>query len=320
MRSMKFFWVLPLFVLFTACGKKSDTGSNELTGLPLASSDAKAFQTMDEAGARQVDTDYNHTFTSIFGGTDAASVNKFYIDRVRHFIDLDRSKFKASNDLPNDKWRTPPANPTETPIPHDPSVKVGASNIGISLWLQGVINDAQVVVYDQDNLRIPVRSSRSGIIALGAGYLASVTSKRTGKSIPLPAEYRQAILLHEGRHSDCTGGLTQTQINTIRDVSDADDFEKKFPVMACGHLHTICKSGDYAGLAACDNEGFGAYTVGAVYALAAYNSSQDPIAKEILKSTFIDYFSRMESIDWNDLLSGKLHLIPDMTSSGVSGI
>ena len=143
-------------------------------------------------------------------------------------------------------------------------------------------------------------SSHVGIIQLGAGY----------KEKFAPSIVRQSTLIHEARHSDCTGGIKRSVL---------DDLLKGiFPEnSSCGHLHVKCPAGhDYAGYMACDKGAWGAYAVEAVYGsvISKTCTNCSETEKQIALISALDSVSRVLVLD--DMLAGRLGP-PDMTSSGV---
>ena len=87
--------------------------------------------------------------------------------------------------------------------------------------------------------------------------------------------------------------------------------------MACGHFHTYCPDSmkDLAGLAACDGQPWGAYSVGFVYQAALAVSETDPVRKAVLEAGAVDSFSRLQ-FDTDAMLSGD-DGPPDMSSAGL---
>ena len=315
---------LPLFLilacLVSACGKSSTTSSNdaESSRIALAQSDADQFKNFNSGGGQAVDQAFNQTFTKIFGGNDAASVQRYFNDRVHHFVDSKKISFLADGKETNTNWLNGPsaqsgANPSPTP---DITNEIQALNITTPLWLDGLVNGIHIELKDGNGNTYPIDSTRSGIVELGAAYLTTIQSD-SGQTYPIPVEARQAILVHEARHSDCTGGFSGAQLTELQNVTDSDDFVAKFPLMNCGHLHQKCAAGDYAGIEACDGEAFGAYTMGAIYALAGMHNNTDEVAVQILRANFFDYLSRVQNnIDMHAVLTGQIAITPDMTSDG----
>jgi hypothetical protein len=214
--------------------------------------------------------------------------------------------------LPDQGWLTEPtANPALlTGATAGP--QTGALNISTLFWLEAAVANTQVKLTVNDQV-IPITSTRTGVMVLGEGYKAT-TSDTQGNSYPLPPEYRQAILVHEGRHSDCTGGLPQRELEIMRAATSATDFHQQIPLPHCGHTHVICPSGTYKGIPACDVERFGAYTVGAVYLAAMLGGQTDEVALKILQTAVLDNESRF----LGSAAQSPDEQSPNMNSDGVT--
>jgi hypothetical protein len=140
---------------------------------------------------------------------------------------------------------------------------------------------------------IPVDSSRVGFLLFGPGYVGHTEIQ--GRQVPVPVEYRQEILVHEARHSDCTGGIDEAALDIARHASTSRMFTREFPRRQCGHLHVYCPRGPHAGLAACDEDPWGAYAIGAVFAAGAALSATTRTAHDVMIATAIDSLSRLLS-------------------------
>ncbi len=116
------------------------------------------------------------------------------------------------------------------------------------------------------------------------------------------------ILIHEARHSDCTGGVL---------ASDLERFENRQPMKRheCGHSHALCPSGPLEGEFACDEHPWGAYVVDAIYSgavsLTCTNCSETD--KTVAEAMSLDSISRL-TYDFSDLMNGRFGA-PDMSSS-----
>lgn len=190
-------------------------------------------------------------------------------------------------------------------------IKVGAENLSSQWWLEGVVNNVTPTLYINGQT-IPITSSRAGIIMLADGY-PGVVKLSDGSVQDAPPAHRQAILMHEARHSDCTGGLSENEIQMMRDAQSYDDFLSQVKLPHCGHLHAICPSGTYQGLAACDVERFGAYTVGMIYEASMINAQTNEIDRKALQISALDSKSRFLGSAANSLDEQT----PNMTSDGV---
>jgi hypothetical protein len=313
---------LPIFctivaLAVSACGKSAS--EDNLSPQELAQRDITAMSSVDSGGADRVDAKYNGIFSAIFGGTSGAQISQYFQARVHHIVDTKRIVLSPSR-FENENWLKSPAPAAPQPAPDadtgtggSKKYQTGALNIGAVLWLEGMVNQVSVSYQPQDGDAVQIDSTRAGIVELGDGYIG--TAKTTdGGTIKVPAQYRQAILLHEARHSDCTGGITEAQLKTLRGLKDTNEYEQTFDTMPCGHLHRICTQGDLAGMAACDSEAWGAYTVGSIYALASLAGANDKQSIAIFKSQFADQIARVH-VDLDALLNGDLGK-PDMSSQG----
>jgi hypothetical protein len=99
-------------------------------------------------------------------------------------------------------------------------------------------------------------------------------------------------------------------------MTDESDTEETFPELPCGHLHRVCIQGDFAGLDICDNEPWGGYTVGSIYAMAALHSATSETDIAVLEGYLVDQFARVQ-VDQNQLLEGNLG-DPDMSHADYS--
>jgi|GEM_PF-1512832 len=330
MKSVKILGITGLLGLLTmsslACGNSDNnaqpgTQPPQQDTLTLANSDLSLIDSISTLGPVMVDARNHQIFSKIFGGTTGVEVRAFFDARVHHMVDLAKASVSPSQ-FASEKWLTPPAPSSPAPAPTSPpdgannnpkaGLKIGALNIGSALWLEGLINQVSVVM-QLDGVAVPLESSRTGIISFGEGYAAEETLS-DGRVIPLPAEMRQSILLHEARHSDCTGGINDALIADLQNMTDSEATEKKYPNFTCAHLHRTCTGGDFKGLPICDNEAFGAYTVGAVYALASYGSAPEGLNQRIMKLLFVDQISRVQ-VDIEKLFGGELG-DPDMSHTG----
>jgi hypothetical protein len=190
---------------------------------------------------------------------------------------------------------------------------VGAANIGTAIWFLGILDRVTPVITIAGQT-VSVDSSRVGLMEIGPGYLKSIVTDKD-EVIEIPAEYRQAILLHEARHSDCTNGVSQSQLDAARVAKSSTEFYANYKALSCGHLHILCPAGHaFAGLPACDSEPWGAYAVQAIFQIAA-SKVLTGIDQRILEIQAMDSLDRVQ-VDHDKLLRGDLGS-PDMTSGEV---
>jgi hypothetical protein len=145
--------------------------------------------------------------------------------------------------------------------------EMGAANMGAAVWLLAVVNDLSVSCR-VGATEFPINGTRTGLMMFGPGYKEK--EKLIGPlKMKLPPEYRQSILVHEARHSDCPTGLTEDDLEVARNSHNMKEFDREFKGRRCGHVHTFCPAGHaLEGEAACDDVPYGAYYFGAVYSAA----------------------------------------------------
>jgi hypothetical protein len=139
---------------------------------------------------------------------------------------------------------------------------------------------------------------------MGPGYKSQVSVQ--GRTITIPASYRQAILVHEARHSDCSVDVSTQDFRVGRTASSMRQFLSDFKKIECGHMHALCPKGhELAALAACDRQPWGAYTVGLVFEMARLKDATDPLERRILEASIADGPTRL-LFDVNDMLKGEM--------------
>lgn len=152
------------------------------------------------------------------------------------------------------------------------------SNIGSALYLGGK-KERQVygMKISRGLLRtaekVEITSPRAGIIQIGAGLFAPELAVNIDNQDALANSiFRLGTFFHEARHSDGNG-------------------------TSLGFLHTNCPAGhDYAGLAACDENLNGPYTVGTLMMAEMSKACEENCSekdKETLKILVIDSASRI---------------------------
>jgi hypothetical protein len=255
-------------------------------------------------------------FKQVFGGYSGENVRDFISQRIKYFISFDDLLLLNNSYI----RQSDPASDNELNWTHIKNSenfknKVAASNLGIQLWLQSLIDQEPATITLKNWQRIPITSSRVGIMLIGPAYDASLTQP-DGSLVSLPREYRQSLLVHEARHSDCVGGVTQHDLEGVRKVSSYSEFLEKFNSKKCGHLHALCREGDYKDLPACDSMLWGSYGIQALYLEAALEKEVVGSQKwQLLLTTFIDTRNRLQ-FDYNlDMIQGLED--PDLNSLGL---
>ncbi len=183
-----------------------------------------------------------------------------------------------------------------------------AANLGTLGWFISLAMQPKETVFRFGETILPIQESRVGVVQLGRIY-----SKRRFLGLgeaKLPSIVRISTLVHEARHSDCTGGVTMGQVEALLNQGVVLN-------PSCGHLHGECPAGhDLAGITACDTHAWGAYAVGAVFSAWVERSCTSCTEKERQASyaDALDSISRVVPIE--AMLNGEAGL-PDMSSSGV---
>jgi hypothetical protein len=230
-------------------------------------------------------------FDQIFGGQSTQFVGYYLDERVNYFLSKSvRFQSRVSTDYIKDFLTFN-------------QVYTVASNIGTAIWLVSEAAE-QNLIFTLGDIKIPVLSTRVGIVQLGKGY---TVKNINGK--PVDSVVRSNTLVHEARHSDCTGGLKETDKARLK--------QGQIPVgKECGHIHVVCPAGhDLAGFPGCDSHAWGAYSVDAVYASAIATLCQNcsELQKQVALASAAESFSRVLVLE--DMIAGRLGR-PDMTSWG----
>jgi len=172
----------------------------------------------------------------------------------------------------------------------------GATNLA-SLWFLKKAVEPELLQFVINDKLLPVDSTRIGIIQLGPAFLR------------VPPEIQAGVLLHEARHSDCTGGIWSSDILRTQQGED--------PVgVSCGHLHAVCPVGhEYAGLYACDEEAWGAYSVNFIYWASVARACENCTEEErvLTEASALDAATRI-LVDVPAMVRGD-YGEPDMSSS-----
>ena len=225
-------------------------------------------------------------YKKVFGGDSAVHALKFLDERINYVVPDGISL--------NDRVRV---------IQPSLAAVTMASNIGMALWFLQKTYEPKRLLFKLGKAEMPLESSRIGIIKLGEGYLLGRIN-----GIPLNPIVRSGILVHEARHSDCTGGIWKSDIERLKSNQLPEN-------KMCGHLHVMCPEGHtMAGLPACDAQPWGAYSIAGIYygrvAKKCMNCSERE--KQIAQIHALEQFSRVMPI--KEMLDGKTAQ-PDMSSS-----
>lgn len=237
-------------------------------------------------------TSENNYFLTAFNSLDGSGILKYLDERIGFIIGPETSVDARFSYTRN----TSSSNETK-------AVTV-ATNIGTAVWLETIAQRRQISFFT-NNTALSVTDPRIGIIKLGKAY--SVFDEKSGR--PLNTVARTSILVHEARHSDCTGGLSDRD---VLNLSSGQLPENR----SCGHLHTICVDGDYEGLPACDGKAWGAYALGWLFANELVKNCEN--CTEPMKQTAMvvamDSLTRIPAELSKNMRNGTLPP-PDMSSS-----
>ncbi len=300
-----------LATLSVACGKDADEEkenkpSFNLAPLSVSGVEIGFEESMLSATQNLVNDDFtniskinlstkDNLFLDMFGGPSSKSVLNFIDERVNIVVPFgfepELSALVSEETEANYKLAAVTGK--------DEKKATVAENLGVAYWLGSVVENIPSLRMKIGNTFLKVNSPRIGLVKLGEHY----------------SEFEQFVRMstwvHEARHSDCTGGLSDSQIKKIRETKEIKDTQN----WTCGHLHSICPKGhDYEGLAACDNSDWGAYAVGAVFgdAVAADCLNCTLEQKKIAQIYALDSWSRV--LNAEQLKSGQLGK-PNMTSA-----
>lgn len=310
-----FIWSLTFSTLWLAsCGDKHEQKSEPLAPTQLVAQDLVALKSVNRYGLESYDRTTNGIFSKVFGGTTPEALERFWSARMKYVFSKDQVKqmkmlpFEPQDtDAPfmSESANAPKSNRTD----EEQEDMTVAQNLSTAIFVVG-LGMGQSFTLDTGREQIPIRSLRPGIMVIGNGYTPSVSV--SGRTVVLPAAYRQATLLHEARHSDCTGGYTKEDVQKLKNAKDIVETLNVFP-LRCSHLHDFCPAGhEYAGMMACDRHPWGSYTISYLYGSAMMNSHYG-VDRAILESMAIDKRSRF-LFNANDMLAGKLGQ-PDMSHS-----
>jgi hypothetical protein len=295
--------------------KKLDSDISELL--------LRDFQELKGRDLRSLDWENREEFEAMFGGTDGQAVIRYLSKRLHGFVasDSDASIFEQCSVQGYLRYLGFLNDPNEEEKMKQSGGEVGAANVGAALYYISAVNAAPISCKVGGSI-FPVTSTRAGLMIFGPGYKEKETLFWPFK-VTIPASYRQAILVHEARHSDCPGGLPESGLEVARRSHDLVEFDLKFKNRTCGHLHKLCPEGhQFAGVAACDDVPYGSYYFGGVFAESVGDVALlDPEANQglvqewsIMRSVAADAFSRL-TFSRDDLQAGKLGRL-DLSSDG----
>lgn len=172
----------------------------------------------------------NNWYSQAFGGPSATHAMNYMEERVKFILPYrdDYHKFVTHLAVWDDRGHF-------------------AANFGMSIWMAKMQDRRDALYFTAwPGRKIRVDSPHVGIITLGSKF---PTWKQELDKIS-PA-LLTSVLIHEARHSDCTGRITQGVL----------DGREPWP-KDCGHQHEACPPGHpYEGVMACDHHAWGAFAV-----------------------------------------------------------
>ena len=306
-------WGVILFAFAVAgCGQSSSNSEDPSETIPpkeLARQDVAKLPLLKTHNVAQYDRANNGAFSAIFGGTSAIDVTQFFHERIKYYLteddleDFERRSGRLKNDALKD--------PKDATSIEQAGLELGAANIGAALFILGTINNQALKIRIADQV-LTVRSPRVGIMQIGKGYRPGVNSR--GRWVTLPPIYRQSILVHEARHSDCANGFTAEQKQIWRTSKNARETCERIKDKSCVHFHSFCKEGDYRNVQACDDQPWGAYSVNLVF-LKGIRDSYSGFEQALIDAMILEAAGRL-NFNIEAMIAGKYGR-PNMTSNGV---
>ncbi len=211
---------------------------------------------------------------------DGLTVLNWVDNRVRYVIPEnfelnDKSIYQVSDNYFPMPSETPTfEQPTNTPDTggSTSTVKTVMSNIGGAVYVIGKMQHS-VLGLKIDDKKIPVTSTRIGILKVGSGLFAADQLLKVSNDSEVARHFRLGTLVHEARHSDGRG-------------------------TSAGFLHAICPAGHrLAGYAACDRSSNGPYSVGAQFEFMTLQNCKtcSESDKELLNKMAADSYDRVIS-------------------------
>ncbi|MBY0314682.1 MAG: hypothetical protein K2Q26_04140 [Bdellovibrionales bacterium] len=268
--------IILISLLILSCGK-SNKSSAPLAPKDLYAADIQSISNVTYYKSIPEHSYFSKAFLSVFDGRNQQVVLNYLKDRVRVALnesDLEDAKISSDRPLTFVNWLSDGLNHFN--IDEEKGVTM-ASNIGAAYALLGQVNGTVPTLITRAG-DFPLASTRAGVISLSKHY--APTYKIQGKTIPNPLLPRLSIIVHEGRHSDCTGGFSANHVAQAQVAQSIDDFLAKInaPQAQCSHMHVQCPKGSQLeGVYACDKSVWNAYGVQAIYLInATINSNMNP--------------------------------------------
>ncbi len=301
MKLVLILFLLSSFPLLTSCGGSSGGDGDQLqentggsTGgdgaeiifdSELSEAERQALKESTSAIANyDIDGSQVSRFSQIFGGNRSSSVVKFFEERVNYGLSENTDLIARLVIQPG-------------PAFSQTDLAIIANNPSSGLWFASKLSEPDDLKIKINNQLIDINSSRIGVMRFGTNFTVIETVQQA------------IVLVHEARHSDCTGGILASDLERLRNQTDMIE-------NTCGHAHDLCSDGPYAGQFACDSHPWGAYAVSAVYSLAIADTCTNcsETDKAIAMTMHFDSASRFLIFNYEDMLNGEFGS-PDMSSS-----
>ncbi len=314
---MKKNWALliTLSLIAVSCSHKDDQATDPNQALRVLAQADRDSIAASVAGIGQVNSSMQQSLTAFFGGTSGTAFQSFLDERIRFFITDEEYASIQNVSLAGKLGKSSVSDPGGNKDLKDANVKVAASNVGIVLWLVSAIEGYKNLKFSFRSRDLVLDSSRVGLMLIGEGYNMSV-QRNDGTTYVFPAAYRQSILIHEARHSDCATGLNQEDLTFIKSKTSLRELTESFKKMTCGNLHSYCpESHQYKNLPACDRMTWGAYSAGAMFAGLSTKSATSSVDRRVMELVAADQLSRV-LLDVDKMFAGKLGA-PDVSNRGI---
>lgn len=275
-------------MLITACDGGDGTDYNTQF---MYEQDLKALEKIGSRGPKTLNNELDNLFTKVFGGETGQDVLNFLNLRVKQVYAWEHIKDFPITLSENGKLYTMTLRADEPQSSDNGKTRRAALNVGIGLWLLTKTSRLDWLRIQTPTGILRVDSARNGLVGLDAAYFV-VPRNPINQGQMNPLEGRLMFMVHEARHSDCTGGLNNGR--------------------ACGHLHTHCPFGHpLSGESVCDDESWGAYAIGGIFAAGMmYNYQSGTTERRLLEAMAVDAFSRLTK----QALDGIKTSEPDLSS------
>lgn len=240
----------------------------------------------------------SRAYIKIFEGEALADSAKYLADRV-HFIAASTSEV-----------RKPKALGSVTSFQGGSKGKPSlvASNLSIPLWLRFQSGSLlSVIDTEEPRQQIIPDHPRSGVIVISESFHSWTPASQL------------SILVHEARHSDCTGGLRRATLQSVRNL-DPDQQLTEMQGDSCGHFHVACPVGhDIAGMINCDGQTWGSHTIQYVFARELSKNCVGCTAGEVEQVGKLARESAERILDVPKEVRGDLEKLDEHLSSVAAG-